>query len=196
MSAVDLNAGMVVVDITTRPAKMNIRTYRPKMKLVHTPGRMQIDRKMPTFHVNWSQVHTESHNAPALTQVRQYADNAQVSAMQATGDIARRGDMLMHIESGDAITAISQEATAIEAPEINISSMPQSEPLIDWEEGIFRINWQEHELSIEWENIQKPEIYVEPHSVEVRLQNLPGIKIKLNNKVVKEYIGNKLDKKI
>ncbi len=196
MGAIELNSGMVVVDITTRPAKMNIRTYRPKMKLVRTPSHMKIDQKLPTFHVNWGQVRAESHLAPPMTQVRMYNEDARVAAMQATADIARQGDMMMHIESGDAISAIAQEAIATEAPEINISTMPQNDPVIDWEEGLFRIDWQAHELRIEWENIQRPEIYVEPHSVEVRLQQLPGVKIKLNNKIVKEYIGNKLDKKV
>lgn len=196
MSAVDLNSGMMIVDITTRPARVNIRTYRPKMKLNHKPLRMQVDRKLPTFHVNWNQVHAESHLPPPLTQAQQYTSDARIKVMQAAADTAARGDMLMHIEGGDAITAIAQDVISTEAPEINISSMPQNSPVIDWEEGVFRIDWQQHALTIEWENIQKPEITIEPHSVEVRLQNLPGIKIKMNNKIVKEPIGNKMDKKV
>lgn len=186
-----------VLEITRTPAKLNIRTKRPVLKIKHSPAYMYVSRKAPTFKLNWLSVRSGIGLTPAVQMARHYADEAKQKVMQAVQNIVQNGDYMSHIEAdNNPIAKIAEERLLSAGPDINIGlTLPQKEEL-EWDLGYFRIEWSRHLTEIQWEVDTKPEIYVEPYFIEVRIQNHPEVKIKVSRNSTRNTVGSRVDKKI
>ncbi len=72
---------------------------------------------------------------------------------------------------------ISVHKTGSTLKPTNVNPEPQPLPEVTWTPGSLTIEWDIQDLEIDWEGVGKPNISVEPHSVEIFLRNRPSIKI-------------------
>lgn len=186
-----------VLEIIRVPAKLNIRTKRPVLKIKHSPAYMHVNRKAPSFKLNWLSVRSGIGLTSAIQMTRQFADESKQKVMQAIQNIVQKGDYMSHIEANNnPIAEIAEERLQSANADINIGlTLPQKEEL-EWDLGYFRIEWSRHLTQIQWEIDTKPEISIEPYSVEIKIQNQPVVKIKVNRNSIRNAVGSKVDKKI
>lgn len=166
------------IGIKTTNAQMQITSNRPKMKLKAPVPQMRADAKQPAFKVDWQRVRSESGLAGPITKSKQLASEGAQQALQYTGEAVNDGNFLARTElGGNRVAALEANRSIADMPEVNLGSMPQSLPNVQWEPGYIHITWSNTQMQVEWDNEFMPTFSVEPHSVEIYLRNRPYIKI-------------------
>lgn len=84
-----------------------------------------------------------------------------------------------------------------ETPSINdVNAVIQQQMDVEWDKGYFEVDWTQGSMEIEWDLQSRPDIQVEPHSVEIRLRHNQNIVLKIREKAIKKALGNKVDKRV
>lgn len=166
------------IGIKTTNAKLQIQNRRPKMKFSAPVPTMQADTKQAAFKVDWQRVRSESGLPGPITKGQQLAGEAQQQALEYTGQVVQDGNYIASTElGGNRVAAIEADRSFDRMPEINLGSMPQNLPNVQWEPGFIHISWSNTQMQVEWDNEYMPTFSVEPHSVEIFLRNQPYIRI-------------------
>lgn len=194
MGSLSINNYRSTLEIRTTNSKIQIRTPKPKFRIKRTPPQMTVIRRMPTFKVNYQKVRAESGLGGPEAMRQEMYSRAHSKTMDAIANIAQTGDYLMRIEHSDGTDMIAQVAfnnMQAAIPEINIGSMPQSLPEVEWDHGEFKIVWSEGSFELEWDTDFRPDISFTPHSVEIKIRNYPKINVQDNN-----HSRNRVDREI
>lgn len=166
------------IGIKTTNAQLQIENRSPKMKFSAPVPTMQAERKQPAFKVDWQRVRNESGLQDPVTNSKQIASEAQNKALEAAGQAVQDGNYLAKTElGGNRVTAIEANKNFDPMPEINLGTIPQSLPDVQWEKGSIHISWSKTQMQVEWDDEYMPTFSVEPHSVEIFLRNQPYIRI-------------------
>ena len=167
------------IGIINHRAKLVIESNRPMMKVVRRPAKMNITRQRPSFQVDWAEVRNRIFaHKQGSSFVIDLGHEASARGRRATEEIVQDGNRMgaIHLQ-GDPVADIARRKMVSDQPELNVNPVPQPLPEITWNPGSMTIDWEVHQLEIEWEGLGKPNIQVEPHSVEIFLRNRPSIKI-------------------
>ncbi|HBU12472.1 MAG TPA: hypothetical protein DEB31_07015 [Clostridiales bacterium] len=89
-----------------------------------------------------------------------------------------------------------QNMRADSGVEVNVSSMPQTKPNVQWDPGYVRIEWTTGELIVDWDAEYGPDVTVTPHSVEIRVAGKNEVKITVNEEKVARSRGKKVNRRI
>lgn len=198
MKTSDSMGGHRQIHIEVQPARMQIETPKPKMKLSRRPARMTVENQMPTFSVNWEKVRSESGLKAGVSFVIDESHRRFFEGWLTIADIARRGDRMADITSGEnQIAVLARENSLPEPVEVNIGSMPKSLPEVEWERGYTRIDWEAHELSIDWEYVPPTTVItVDPYSVDVTLTEKPPVRFQFDPEIIERVSTSKIRGKI
>ena len=175
---IDQQFGALGIEIT--PAQMKITTPNPKMQITSEAPEMTVENQMPEFKLNWTKVRAESGLKTPDLLAKSLASDAVRTAEEGTVDAVHDGDYIAKVqERGNRIAKLSHQKTIrTEQVEINLSSIPQSLPEVEWDRGYVHINWTRGTLNIDWVGDYMPEVVVDPpFSVEIYLREKPYIKV-------------------
>lgn len=197
MNGISISSQRAKLSIESTRAQLNISNPRPRMYVRSKPARMSIDRKAPTFKVNWEKVRSESGLTPPVRFAVTKGQQAYQEAWDAVGYIAEKGTRMMDMNSGDVVAQLAYERSQPRRMEANLGRMPENLPEIEWDMGYFSIDWEAYELIIEWDMTGSgPKITVDPHSVEIRLSQYPNVTIHFEPDFLNEHVKRKIDRKI
>ena len=198
MGRLEIVSSKPVMQINTEKAKLSIIHPKPKMRIRSVPARMVINSKKSTFKVNWQKVRNESGLPSPSAQVQQQEQRAKDTVMDIIARTVEEGNqMAMNYTHRNEIAEVQKQRAMLNLPEINLGSMPQSSPEVEWDIGTIQIEWSNHELNIDWDmDDYRPKITVDPHSVEIRVHNARDVKITYLDKGDVHERGKKVDKKV
>lgn len=184
------------IEINTTKAQLNITNKLRTFKMKSTPPQMEIERRLPSFTVNWSQVYAESGLKRPKQLMADTKQKAYNKVMEAIRRASEEGDMMMDIraDSPDMVPIIAVQNMRAALPDINIGSMPQNFPEFTWDKGELKISWIKGATDITWDEDFESELSVTPYSVEVKIRNFQ--KVKMNDQGNNKIEGRNLDKKI
>ncbi len=196
MDTIRIHTEKPVLEIRSTPAKMHITNAKPTMRIRNPRPVMRVRRRAPTFRiVNNKIVKSQTGNPSPEQAMLRYRDRGNQGAHQAIGSTASLYDRLMYAEPyGSNIGVLTKNRMQAELPELNVGAVPKERPQLEWEDGDLVIEWDTSDLVIEWDGNGRPQIEVEPYSVEVRLRNKPSVKIYLTNNNRKNETGGKVDR--
>jgi hypothetical protein len=180
--------------IQSTKAKLNLKSAQPRMSIQTVPARMNVDRKSPSFRVNWQKFRNEVGVKSPAELMKTISDDSRQRIADTTARIVNDGNQMKRVETGeDMVVRLAQQENLSGGDyEVNVVSIPQTPPQVEWDEGHMKVDWSHFELSIEWDvPNRRIEGEFEPHTVEVKMRNYPKVKI--------EYIEDKkakVDQKI
>lgn len=184
-----------VLEIKTTPAKVEIRRRNLRVRVSSAMPRMTINKQDPSFRMDAEALRAATGRPTGITQARQFSSESQQDGLEAIGEIAEAGDMLLRPDQYD-IADVAGMRVAKDQPEVNLGLVPDTRPQLEWTEGYFEVEWSEPETQIDWEGQVMPDIEVTPHSVEINVryvvkerpvpvpapQELPGRKSRIDTK--------------
>lgn len=195
MNSLSIHTERAMIEITSRPAKLYIQHPKPTFKIRRDLPQMKIERKLPTFDVNWEDVRASSGAASPFQLGKIFAQRGKQKGMEAIADIVQRGDTLKNVNDPQAFEKVAVSVSVKDMPELNIGLMPKEKARIEWDPGYCTIEWTDPVLQIEWDKDFRPTIEWEPYAVEVRLRNRPLVQIRVNLEHI-PGTGNKVNKEI
>lgn len=196
MNKITITTQRPQLEITSKPAKLNIRRPRPKMSITHNRATFKAQRKMPRFKLNWEKARQDGGLPYGMLRALQnHAAQSNNKTLEAIAKIAQRGDVAMQFHTGQSSAMqIARTYAEQNLAEVNVRREQPGMPEVEWEQGEMVIHWQNYELRIQWD-IEQPIIEVEPYSVEIKLSNRPKVTIKVDDaKLPKLPNGRKVDK--
>ena len=171
MKRVEIDSEFARIGIKTQPARVNVE--RSARRVAQSPPQMQ---SPPTFKVNWQAIREQTGTAGVVQLSKRFAPAAQADA-------------------GTNTSAFSEVSGQYTQEYIADSSNMDVGALVEWDMGTTKINVSPYELNIEWGDTS-PEITVEPHSVEIFMENYPSIKISVVEDRLMITQGRNVDKKV
>lgn len=168
------------IGVNVTPAQMNITMPRMQMTVESQTPQMTVERQMPQFKVNWTKVRSES----GLKTPSEVSKDISFEARKAVGDfMTNSADDSNYISSvdkpGNRIAQVyRRKSLSQDRVEVNIGTMPQSLPEVEWTPGSIDVSWSDHQLEVSWEGTCMPEVVIDPpFSIEIYLRDKPYIRI-------------------
>ncbi|MGI6176580.1 MAG: DUF6470 family protein [Christensenellales bacterium] len=187
------------LEIHTTPAKMNIVSRKPALRIRNVRPVMRVRYKSPTFKVtNRQRINTQMGIRSVLQEQSAYTDKAWQETMTAIADIVHMYDRMKNPQNGETIPIIMRDRSMqkTKPADVNVGLTPEEKAKLEWTSGEMVIEWEKGEMIIEWEGPMGPQIEIEPHVVEVRIRNRPSVKVTVSKQHRKQDVGEKIDKHI
>jgi len=190
-----VSSPMPQLDIKSTRATLQIKTDPLRLKVESRPAKMHVRRTRPRMKVNWKKVRSECGLRMPSAQRRylmQKYRRIMLQGIQQSNQMNQQiSDIQNHVAGGPELVAsvTLQQLMQQDIPVVDIASMPQSSPEIEWEPGSIEIEWEPASLEMHWEGSIRPEISVTPHTVEIRLINGETIRVAENEAASLERRG-------
>jgi len=189
------------LSITTTNAQLNISNKIRRFSSRRVPPEMKIERKAPSFKVDWRKVWSQSGKKSPEDLALHVRQQARQRVDQYIQKVATNGDYILQVKNyvgtkSDPLAELRWQEMMSQKPEVNVTSMPETTPDVVWDLGYVKIEWTTGEVQIDWDDEFMPEITVSPHSVEIRIEGRKEIKISLNEDNVPKIRGKKVNKKV
>ena len=189
------------IGVKVVPAKMQITFPRLQMKITTENTQMEIDSKTPSFKINRKKINNESGLKTPSTFTREYRDKGISSALKGAKTAGEDGDFLGDARiRGSRIAKLSRSksmASATRKQKLDIGTMPQSSPEVEWDKGYMRINWSKHSIVVDWDGEYMPQLKVDPkYSVEIYLREEPYFRLTVEDMIEPNSPGRVVDRAI
>lgn len=200
MDVVRVQETRPILDITVHRAKLHITNNIPRMRIRTQRPVMKVNRKGATFKISRAEVRRQVNkqlNASGKTHISpEHRARAEQRALQALSRLSVN-EQSMVSQAGDSLPVIVAEAVAsVSQSSMEDLTQPQASPSIEWDTGHISIEWSDYVLEIDWDDIDGPQIEVEPYSIEVNIRNQPVVRFKMNPKKMAKTVGANIDAKI
>lgn len=194
MNVLSIHTERAQLEIHTVPAKVTISNTRPSFVINRTRPEMHVVRQMPQFNVEWEEVPGASTQTAAVQLSRQFGGGVSKPSRDSQTEST---EALKTILSGNALGEIVEKNnTLAKPPEVNKRPVPEKRASIEWETGIFDVQWTKPRVDIEWDIGDGPVIEVEPYYVEIHLKNQPSVVIRVNKENLRSGVGDRVDEKV
>lgn len=193
MNVLSIHTERAQLEIHTEPAKVTISNARPTFVINRTRPEMRVVRQMPQFNIEYEEVPGTGAQLEALQLSRHLSGMSTPAADSQTEST----EALKTILSGKALGEIVSKSNTLAKPqEVNRRRVAERRANIEWETGVFEVQWTTPSIEIEWDMGGGPVIEVEPYYVEIRLKNQPSVVIKVNNENLRSGVGDRVDEKV
>lgn len=195
MNVLSIHTERAQLEIHTEPAKVTISNARPTFVINRTRPEMRVVRQMPQFNIEYEEVPGTGVQLEAL-QLSPHLRGASTPAASKDAQ-TKSTEALKTILSGKALGEIvSKNNTLAKPQEVSRRRVAEKRASIEWETGVFEVQWTRPSIEIEWDVGGGPVIEVEPYYVEIRLKNQPSVVIKVNNENLRNGVGDRVDEKV
>lgn len=195
MNVLSIHTERAQLEIHTEPAKVTISNARPTFVINRTRPEMRVVRQMPQFNIEYEEVPGTGVQLEAL-QLSPHLRGASTPAASKDAQ-TKSTETLKTILSGKALGEIvSKNNTLAKPQEVSRRRVAEKRASIEWETGVFEVQWTRPSIEIEWDVGGGPVIEVEPYYVEIRLKNQPSVVIKVNNENLRNGVGDRVDEKV
>ena len=194
MNVLSIHTERAQLEIHSEPAKVTISNSRPTFVINHTKPQMHVVRQMPQFNIEWEEIPGTGGQAATVQLSRQFGGG---SASQSSTEQTESAEAIKTILSGDALGGIVKESNTRARPtELKKQLVPQKRASIEWETGVFEVQWTKPSIEIEWDTGNGPTIEVEPYYVEIHLKNQPSVVIRVNHENLRNGVGDRVDERV
>lgn len=166
------------------------------MQVDRTDPEFEVESQRPEFKLNWKKVYAESGLKRPRDLSKAGLSSAVTKAAQGATESVHDGDFLSKVtQPGNRVAQLARQKTIkTQQAEINLSSMPRSQPEVEWTPGAVNINWTRGSLSIDWVGEYMPEVVIDPpFSIEIFLREKPYIKIMVEDGTAPMGAGTIID---
>ena len=184
---ISIDHQLAEIGVRSIPAQMHITLPRMQMNIRTETPQMEIDKRDPTFKVNWKKVRSESGLKPPAEFSTDYRNKGLEGAIKGTKTAAEDGNFLGEMRiHGDRVAMLSHNKTMNAAikksQELNIGLMPKTSPEVKWDRGYMRINWSKHSIVIDWDGEYMPQLTIDPKSqIEIFLRTEPYFRVSVED---------------
>lgn len=193
MNVLSIHTERAQLEIHTEPAKVTIRNTRPTFVINHTRPEMRVVRQMPQFDIEWEEMPGTGSQIEALQLSRQFSGASRAAKDSQTEST----EALKTILSGSALDGIVEKSNTLAKPkELSKRRVAEKRASIEWETGVFEVQWTKPGIDIEWNMGEGPIIEVEPYYVEIRLRQQPLVVIRVNREALRNGVGDRVDEKV
>ncbi len=205
MGALSIQTSRPYLDITTTRARIDITNKIRRFSAKRTPPQMKIERQAASYKVDWSQVWARSRRNTSVNMKKYNAQAVRQRTEQPMAQVQRHANSananVMYTEnyrgsSTASLTQPSLQDIMDSGMELNLASLADSKPNVQFDPGYMKVEWTSGELQIEWDDDFMPEITVTPHSVEIRLAGHKEVKIAVDEQRVAHNGGKKVNKRV
>lgn len=193
MNVLSIHTERAQLEIHTEPAKVTISNARPTFVVNRTRPEMRVIRQMPQFDIEWEELPGTGSQSATLQLSRQFgaaAGNAQDTQTEST-------EALKTILGGNALGDIVKRSNTLAKPqEVKKRLVAEKRASIEWDQGVFEVQWTKPGIDIEWNMGQGTVIDVEPYYVEIRLKQQPSVVIRVNREALRNGVGDRVDEKV
>ena len=190
------------VGVRSTPAKMHITLPQMEMQIKTESPHMEIERKAPTFKVNWKKVRSESGLKSPSEITTAYRDAGRAGAHKGAKTAVEDGNFLGDAakKPGDRVAKLAHNkamAAVMKRKQSNIGLMPKNRPEVEWDKGYMRINWSKHSIVIDWDGEFMPQLTIDPkYSLEIFLRTEPYFRVRVEDMVDPNMPGRIVDRAI
>lgn len=182
-----------LIEITTVPIQIEMKTTNAKLEYVNGTAEMEISHGDSGFNIKSRPIRVnidtfEARNSISPTLSRRIAQNAQKgqqAAYEATATYARQGQLLLQTRVGEElITQFSEEAMMKDVKtNVGLQFLPSVGPEITWDPGELNIRYEMEKLNFDWK-INQFGFEFTPGDIEFTVTQRPDVIIK--------YVGSPL----
>lgn len=195
MNVLSIHTERAQLEIHSEPAKVTISNTRPTFVINRTRPEMRVVRQMPQFNIEYEELPGTGSQLEAL-QLSRHLSGASVSTSSKNSQ-TESTEALKTILSGNALGEIVSKSNTLARPQdVNRRRVAEKRANIEWETGVFEVQWTRPNIEIEWDMGSGPVIEVEPYYVEIRLKNQPSVVIKVNKENLRNGVGDRVDEKV
>jgi hypothetical protein len=188
------------IGVNVTPAHVEIEMPRLSMNITTESAKMTIDRKNPTFEMDF----TPYNGGDILEPDVLVGDNIDQNALE---NEYRNGGGLAKYAGRRGLGAAKKGVRATQAPrrklkqlairDIKVKTAPPNRPKVKWDPGYLHIDWSGHRINIDWEGEYIPDITVDPpYSIEIYLRNKPYFRITVEDGVAPYEAGRRVDQAV
>jgi hypothetical protein len=197
---VEQQFGAIGLNIT--PARVKIESPRLSMNITSDPPEMTIDRKPPTFEMDFGAY----DGGAAESEFEDLGIYDDVGARKGMGDDAVKTaeEIKSEKRSGGAVQKGNRIAAAARRKRILATRSDARQrraqggrPKVKWDPGYINVDWSRHRISIDWEGEYIPDITVDPpYSIEVYLRNEPYFRVTVEEGEAPYQAGSRVNQAV
>jgi hypothetical protein len=189
------------IGVNITPAHVEIETPKLSMNITTESPRMTIDRKAPTFEMDFDPYNAGDVLEPDVLVGDNIAQNIfKDEYNKPDAGLTKRG---VHRVAG----AVKRANRAAQTPrrklkqlairELKLKTAPPNRPKVKWDPGYLHIDWSGHRINIDWEGEYIPDITVDPpYSIEIYLRNKPYFRITVEEGEAPYEAGQRVDQAV
>ncbi len=175
-----------LIEITTVPIQIEMRTTSAKLEYVRGTAEMEVSRdkgglqiKSRPIRVNIDSFEARNSVTPTLARsLEQTAEKGKQAAYTATATFAQQGNLMMKTKLGEeVITQFSKESLFKGLKDIGLDFIPKVGAEIDWDPGEMNIKYEMDKLNFDWK-INGGSFEFTPGDIEVTVTQRPEVIIK------------------
>lgn len=174
-------------EFNIRPARLEMETEAPTADIRHQPSRLQISHTPARLQMDSYESRASLGLVTALDASQQAAAKGMQASLSRIGTIARRGDMLMDVQSGATPADVLLAGTEWDGPQdadLEMAFLPSVSANISYEPYELSLRFEAERVQFDWRTQSRPDMQFVPASVEYRVTQYPGLEI--------EYVGGPL----
>lgn len=186
------------IRVDSQMAALSIRTPKRTMQVEEQHAQMQTESRAPQVELDLEAFKANLGLQSVLDSTRENAARAQEQVEQSIREFAQQEDAVATLPSyGNSIARAARDKMLEDrTPDLCSGQVPDGAIPMKGDPGDVQIDWSKHELSINWDEYQRPVISVEPKpSVEIQLEQEPQISCTVVELSIPPETGREIDAK-
>lgn len=187
---------MAQIRIDSKLANLSIEAPHRRMRITRQDAQMTVQREAPDVELDMQ----DFRNKNGIKDIKAFMDDntakAYRQADQGIRETARDGDFVGTLPgSGSSIGRLAKsKLLEADMPEMNSGQVPYGPVKMKGDIGALAIDWSSHDLKIEWDDYQAPQITVEPKaSVDVSVAREPYLEFTVVEQAIPPEKGTAVD---
>lgn len=161
-------------------AKLQIASPQAGYKMNRQQGKMQMKHTPAQIHIDSSQARASMGLIGVGTAAKQQGERGMSAALQATGQLAEEGNMLMDTRNQNVFgnIAFARSKSSIDTM---LGFIPSTPSQVSFDQHQLSIQYEMDKLSFNWRTSNRPEMEFTPASIDIKIKNYARLEI--------EYLG-------
>ena len=175
-----------LIEITTVPIQIEMKTTRAKLEYARGTAEMEVSRdkgglqiKSRPIRLNIDTFEARNSITPTpLRSVEQSAQKGRQATYKATATFAQQGKLMMETKLGEeVITKFSKDSLMEGVKDVGLEFLPKVGPEITWDPGEMNIRYEMDKLNFDWK-VGGGSFEFIPGDIELTVTQRPDIIIK------------------
>jgi hypothetical protein len=187
---------MAQIRIDSQLANLSIEASQRHMTVNRQDARMTVRQEAPEVELDMQ----DFRNKNGIQDIKSFMDDntaeAYRHARQSIRETTRDGNFVGTLPAGGNSIGRLAKSKLLEAdmPEMNSGRVPYGPVKMKGDIGAFDIDWSSHDLRIEWDDYQAPQITVEPKaSVDIAIEQEPYLEFTVIEQEIPPEKGTAVD---
>ncbi|NCB50712.1 MAG: hypothetical protein EOM54_02345 [Clostridia bacterium] len=193
---IQIEQQMVKLEINSRLASISVDAPRRRMKIERQDAQLSIEREAPDIEIDMQDFRDNCGQKDIGSFMGEITAKAQSNARRSIQEKASDGDFVGALPgSGNSIGRLAKsKLLEVDPPVMNSGRVPYGAVKMKGNIGDIDINWSRHDIRIEWDDFQTPQITVEPKaSVDINVAQEPYLEFTVVEESIPAEKGTAID---